>query len=328
MGMQFKDYYQILGVAKTATKDEIKSAFRKLARKHHPDVVKPKERPEAETRFKEINEAYEVLNDPEKRQRYDSLGADWQRGGQAPPRGGGGFGGHGARGGHRGGEEEFNFGGTGFSDFFEAFFGSRGGQAQGGNPFAGGGGGFGGVPTSQRGSDVEADLMVPLSEALQGAKRQISFQRRGGEVKTYGVTIPPGVREGQRIRLGGQGEAGVRGGKAGDLYLIVRLERHPDFRLDGADLIHELELPVWEAVLGTTATVPTMEGKARLKIPAGSQPGQRFRMKGRGMPTGTGERGNLYVALTITLPKSLTPEQHACWEKLAEVSDRDSESDG
>lgn len=323
-GMQFKDYYKTLGVSKTATQDEIKSAFRKLARKHHPDVVKPKERAEAESRFKEINEAYEVLSDPGKRQRYDTLGANWQHG--APPpgaggrgRGGAGFGGFGG-GEARGFEEaDFNFGGTGFSDFFEAFFGSRQGGRGRGAGFGGApGSGFGGFP-AERGSDIEADLSVSLGEALHGAKRKISFQRRGGETKSYNVTIPPGVREGQRIRLGGQGEAGARGGASGDLYLVVRLAPHPDFRLEGADLIHDLEIPAWQAVLGATVEVPTMEGTARLKIPAGSQPRQRFRMRGRGMPTGTGERGNLYVSLHLAIPKTLTPEQKAAWEKVAEV---------
>ena len=310
--MQFKDYYQILGVPKTASQDEIKSAFRKLARKHHPDVVKAKERPEAETRFKEINEAYEVLGDAEKRQKYDTLGADWERGPQAPPgwhqrrgghpagAGGMGGGGHGFEG------HDFNFGGTGFSDFFEAFFGSAG------HP---------GARThghgSRRGGDVEADIMVPLEEALHGAKRKISFQREGGEVQTYGVTIPPGVREGQRIRLGGQGQAGSHGGAAGDLYLNVRLAPHPDFRVEGSDLIYELEVPPWEAVLGGQISVPTMDGTVRLRVPVGSQPGQRFRLKGRGMPQSSGERGDLFVVLTVTIPKQVNARQKELWEALA-----------
>lgn len=309
--MQFKDYYEILGVSKSATQAEIKSAFRKLARQYHPDVVKPKEKEAAETRFKEINEAYEVLGDAEKRQKYDTLGADWNRSSQPPPgwsqRGG-------ARPGGAGGAEdfEFNFGGTGFSDFFEAFFGSGGRRA---NPFA-----SGRAAGSQRGVDVEADLMVTLEEALHGAKRKITFQSgSGAETKSYTVTIPAGVREGQRIRLGGQGEAGVRGGSAGDLYLNVRLAPHPDFRLEGADLIYDLEVDPWKPVLGGSANIPTMEGSARLKIPAGSQPGQRFRMKQRGMPKPGGERGDLYVVLELKIPKELTAEQKQLWEKLAEL---------
>ena len=315
--MQFKDYYQILGVPKTASQDEIKSAFRKLARKHHPDVVKAKERPQAETRFKEINEAYEVLGDPEKRRKYDTLGMDWERGAQPPPgwhqrRGGGmaGAPGPGTTPGGRGFDDiEFNFGGTGFSDFFEAFFGSGGRKA---NPFA-----SGRAAGSRRGVDVEADIMVPLEEALHGARRKISFQREGGDVQSYEVTIPPGVREGQRIRLGGQGEAGVQGGASGDLYLNVRLAPHPDFQVEGSDLIYELDVPPWHAVLGHQVTVPTMEGSGRLRVPPGSQPGQRFRLKGRGLPKEGGERGDLYAVLTVIVPKDLTVKQRELWEALA-----------
>lgn len=309
--MQFKDYYQSLGVAKTATQDEIKSAFRKLARTHHPDMVKPKERTAAAEKFKEINEAYEVLGDPEKRRQYDSLGADWERGAQRPPgwhqRAGRQQAGAGAG---RAEDFEFNFGGTGFSDFFEAFFGSGGRQA---NPFA-----SGRAAGASRGVDVEADLMVPLEEALHGARRKITFQRQGGKPQTYEVTIPAGVREGQRIRLGGQGEAGANGGTAGDLFLNVRLAPHPDFQVDGADLKYELELAPWHAVLGGEVHVPTMEGSAKLKLPAGSQPGQRFRLKGQGMPKAGGSRGDLYVVLTVNIPKTLTPKQKELWQALAE----------
>ena len=309
--MQFKDYYQILGVPKTSTQDEIKSAFRKLARKNHPDRVKARDRAEAETRFKEINEAYEVLGDPEKRNKYDTLGADWERGAQPPP------GWHQRRGGHPGGPgegghgfEDFdvNFGGTGFSDFFESFFGSAGRPGAGTARRTHG---------SKRGGDVEADLMVPLEEALHGAKRKISLQREGGDVQTYEVTIPPGVREGQRIRLGGQGQAGSHGGAAGDIYLNVRLAPHPDFRVEGGDLVYELEVPPWQAVLGAQISVPTMEGSVRMRVPAGSQPGQRFRLKGRGMPHGNGERGELYVVLTVVIPKQLNSRQKELWEALA-----------
>ena len=312
--MQFKDYYQTLGVAKTASQDEIKSAFRKLARTHHPDMVKPKERAAASERFKEINEAYEVLGDPQKRRQYDTLGADWQRGGNQPPPGwhqGAGARRHPAgAGAGRGAEDfEFNFGGTGFSDFFEAFFGSGGRQA---NPFA-----SGRAAGTKRGVDVEADLMVPLEEALHGARRKITFQREGTKPQTYEVTIPAGVREGQRIRLGGQGEAGIQGGPAGDLYLNVRLAPHPDFQVDGADLKYEAELPPWRLALGGEVAVPTMEGSAKLKIPAGSQPGQRFRLKGRGMPKTGGERGDLYVVLSVEIPKTLTPKQAELWQALA-----------
>jgi len=311
--MQFKDYYQTLGVSKTASQDEIKSAFRKLARTHHPDMVKPKERAAASERFKEINEAYEVLGEPEKRQQYDGLGADWEGGAQRPP----GWSPHAGRrsagpgGGGAAQDFDFNFGGTGFSDFFEAFFGSGGRQA---NPFA-----AGRAAGAGRGVDVEADLMVPLEEALHGARRKITFQRQGGKPQTYEVTIPAGVCAGQRIRLGGQGEAGIHGGASGDLYLNVRLAPHPDFQVEGADLKHELELAPWQLVLGGEVTVPTMEGSAKMKLPAGSQPGARFRLKGRGLPKTGGGRGDIYVVLSLLIPKTLTPKQKELWKALSEA---------
>src|SRR6266513_4553202 len=266
MAVQFRDYYETLGVSKTASEDEIRSAFRKLARKYHPDVAKDKK--EAEEKFKQINEAYEVLSDPEKRKKYDQLGANWnQTGGFQPPPewgpqqpGGGSY----RYGGTGDGGVEFEFGGTGFSDFFEAFFGGGRGRSA----F----GGFGrSEPAAERGSDVEADIMVPLEEALNGATRQVSLRRSGSKkVETYQVKIPRGVREGQRIRLAGQGEAGERGGKSGDLFLRVRLARHPDFSVEGSDLIHEAELAPWNAVLGTELQVSTLEGKVRMKIPSGT----------------------------------------------------------
>src|SRR5256712_319754 len=294
MPVQFRDYYQTLGVPKTASEDEIRSAFRKLARKYHPDVAKDKKA--AEEKFKEINEAYEVLSDPEKRKKYDQLGADWNRPGgfQPPPQWegqqpGGGF----YQWGGDGGGVEFEFGGTGFSDFFEAFFGGGRGRSA----F----GGFGGrEATAERGADVEADIMVTLEEALHGSTRTVSLRRAGSnKVENYQVKIPRGVHEGQRIRLRGQGEAGVRGGKSGDLFLRVRLARHPDFTVEGSDLIHEVKIAPWEAVLGAELQVPTLEGKARMKLPPGTQGGQRFRLRGRGLPSAAGARGDLYVVTQI-----------------------------
>ncbi len=316
MAVQFRDYYETLGVAKTASADEIKSAFRKLARKHHPDVAKPKEKAAAEEKFKLINEAYEVLSDPEKRSKYDQLGADWnQPGGFQPPpgwgRGRAGGGGFRPAGGGNGGVE-FEFGGTGFSDFFEAFFGGGRGESA----F---GGGFGRRPaTAERGQDVEADIMVTLEEALNGSTRQVSLRRSDSEkVETYQVKIPRGVHEGQRIRLAGQGESGARGGKKGDLFLRVRLARHPDFSVEGNDLVHEATLAPQQAVLGTELEVPTLEGFRRLKIPAGTQGGQRFRLRDRGLPTASGGRGDLYVVTEIAIPKKLTDAERELWEKLA-----------
>ncbi|MBA3830286.1 MAG: J domain-containing protein [Chthoniobacterales bacterium] len=323
MAVQFRDYYETLGVAKTADAAEIKSAFRKLARTHHPDVAKPKEKAAAEEKFKQINEAYEVLSDPEKRAKYDQLGADWnQPGGFQPPPGwgpGGASGGGGFRrsaGGGNGEGVEFEFGGTGFSDFFEAFFGGGRGES------AFGGGGFGRRPAgAERGQDVEADIMVTLEEALHGSRRQVSLRRGGSDkTETYQVKIPRGVHEGQRIRLAGQGEAGAGGGKSGDLFLRVRLARHPDFSVEGNDLVYEVALEPWQAVLGTELEVPTLEGNRRLKVPAATQAGQRFRLRERGLPSANGSRGNLYVAAQIAIPKTLGEAERELWQQLAKLA--------
>ncbi len=315
MAVQFRDYYETLGVAKTATADEIRTAFRKLARKYHPDVAKDKKA--AEEKFKQINEAYEVLSDPEKRTKYDQLGANWnQPGGFQPPpqwghgQPGGGF----QRYGGQDGGVEFEFGGTGFSDFFEAFFGGgRGGQSA----F----GGFGQRSTeAERGHDVEADIMVTLEEVLNGSTRTVSLRRTGSKkVETYQVKIPRGVHEGQRIRLAGQGEAGERGGKSGDLFLRVRLARHPDFTVEGSDLIHEEKIAPWQAVLGTELKVGTLEGNVRLKIPPATQDGQRFRLRERGLPSSTGKRGDLYVEIQIDIPKKVTDREREIWRELAKL---------
>src|SRR5438094_6749324 len=321
MPVQFRDYYETLGVPKTATEDEIRTAFRKLARKHHPDVAKDKKA--AEEKFKEINEAYEVLSDPEKRKKYDQLGAGWnQPGGFQPPPGweaqqpGGGFQQWQWGGGENGGVE-FEFGGTGFSDFFEAFFGGGRGRSA----F----GGFGQRGTmAERGSDVEADIMVTLEEALHGSTRQVSLRRAGSKkTETYQVKIPRGVREGQRIRLAGQGEAGERGGKSGDLFLRVRLARHPDFSVEGSDLVHEVKIAPWQATLGDQLIVPTLEGSARLKLPPGRQGGQRFRLRGRGLPGVSGQRGDLYVVAQISVPKKLSEREREIWEQLAQLHGRE-----
>ena len=312
MPVQFKDYYETLGVSKTASEDEIRKAFRVLARKYHPDMVKAKEKAAAETKFKEINEAYEVLSDPEKRKKYDMLGADWDsQGAPPPPRGQHPFG-QGTRG--VPGGEEFHFGGTGFSDFFEQFFSGsarRGGFAPDMEEEMGG---------PRRGQDIEADILVSIEEAFHGAVRQVSFRRtKSGKVQTYDVRIPAGVREGQKIRLAGQGSPSPRGGTAGDLLLRVKFAKHPEFRIEGADLYHEQTIAVWQAVLGFEATVPSLEGKMRLKIPPGTQPGQKFRLKQRGLPKGNKERGDLYVVIEVEIPRHLTPEERALWEQLAKA---------
>ena len=321
MPAQYRDYYETLGVSKSATADEIKSSFRKLARKHHPDLAKDKKA--AEEKFKEINEAYEVLSDPEKRKKYDEYGANWEHAGQgfAPNSGGGGRGGYGGSspfgnggggspGGTGGDGSEFHFGGTGYSDFFEQFFGTRRGRGY--------GGGVDFEETPQKGRDVEADILVTLEEALNGATRQISFRKGNSpDVQTYTVKIPKGVREGQRIRLAGQGGAGAARGEAGDLYLRVKLQQHPDFRFEGSDIHHEVEVLPWQAVLGGELTIPTPDGRAKLKIPAGTQNGRKFRIPGRGLPEKGGARGDFYAIVEISIPESVTPEQKELWEKLA-----------
>jgi len=318
MAVKFQDYYQSLGVAKTASDEEIKKAFRKLARKYHPDVAKDQK--SAEEKFKEINEAYEVLSDPEKRKKYDTLGANWKQGAAPPPgweQQGGRFRGRGAE----GGAEEFHFGGTGFSDFFEQFFGGQ----EGFRDYTGFGGGRGARQQAagpERGHDVESDLLVTLHEALNGSVRQISLRRTsgangGGPVDTFRVRIPAGATEGRLIRVPGKGGEGLNGGAAGDLFLRVRLARHPDFRVKGADLYHDLQLAPWEAVLGATVSVPTLEGSVNLKIAPGAQPGQQLRVRGRGLPTEGGVRGELYVVLNLAVPAEVSDEEKSLWEQLA-----------
>jgi len=313
MAVQFKDYYQILGVSKTASDDEIKKAFRKLARLYHPDVAKNKT--EAEAKFKEVNEAYEVLSDPEKRKKYDTLGANWnQPGGYQPPPGwqGGGFG--------QEGDFEFNFGGTGFSDFFETFFGGRAGDMF---------GGFGGMPRqsagSQRGGDIEGVIMVTLHEVLQGSVRAISLRTtnpRNGQTQTQTiqVRIPPGVQEGQLIKVAGKGNPGGGRGVPGDLYLRVKLEKHPDFTARDQDLYYDLDLAPWEAALGASVTIPTLEKSVTVKINPGTSSGQKLRLRGQGLPNRKGERGDLYAVICIQIPSQLKPEEKALWEKLAAIS--------
>src|SRR5688572_6226700 len=336
MGVEYKDYYKILGVARTASDDEIRKAFRKLARQYHPDVAKNKK--EAEERFKEINEANEVLSDPEKRKRYDALGANWKQGAEfRPPPGWESFGG-GARGGRPGrgnGGVEFEFGGTGFSDFFEQIFGGRGGR----DSFR-----FDQENMSARGRDLEADIMVTLEEAQAGSVRSISLRREapceqcggtgvagrkpcprcGGagqitRAETHQVKIPAGVTEGQRLRVGGKGESGSGGGAAGDLFLTIRLAGHPDYRVEGGNLFFDLDLAPWEAVLGTSVSVPTLEGQVSIKIPAGTQTGQRLRVRGRGLGK-EGARGDLFVVARVQVPDKISDAERSLWEQLGKES--------
>ena len=322
MPVEFKDYYKILGVPKDASAADIKKAFRKLARAYHPDVAKVKKG--AEEKFKEINEAYEVLGDPENRSKYDELGPNWRE--EAGARGSAG-----REGGRRGTVDEENFDihfdGTGFSDFFEQFFG-RGRRFGGVNEAVRPGGrsadqaGF-----ARRGRDFESDILVTLEEALTGSERTLSLQRTNrqtGEAKaqTLKVRIPPGVHEGQAIRVAGMGEDGIGGGAPGDLYLRVRFAAHPEFRVRGADLYYGLDLAPWEAVLGTSVVVPTLKDRVSVRIPAGTNHGRQLRVRGRGLPLGTaGEQGDLYVVVNIELPQKITEEERELWTKLSRVSD-------
>ncbi|MCD6339041.1 MAG: J domain-containing protein [Verrucomicrobia bacterium] len=322
MAVEFKDYYQVLGVSRDASQEEIKKAFRKLARRYHPDVAKRD--PQAEEKFKEINEAYEVLSDPEKRRKYDRLGAAWKEGGFQPPPGWG-AGGRAGRGG--GVRYEFHFGGTGFSDFFEQFFGGGArewGFGETASAFEGGAAG-GGAARARRGQDIEGDILVTLDEAMGGSVRMVTLQRvnpRTGrtEQEQFRVRIPPGVQEGQLIRVPGKGGEGVGGGAAGDLYLRVRFAKHPEFEVRGRDLYAELPVAPWEAALGAVVEAPSLEGKLRVRVPAGTDSGRQLRLKGRGLPDRRGGRGDLYVTVRIHTPKSLTEEERRLWEKLAAVS--------
>ncbi|UZJ60006.1 curved DNA-binding protein [Pseudomonas sp. KU26590] len=309
--MDFKDYYKILGVEPTADEKTIKTAYRKLARKYHPDVSKE---PGAEDKFKEASEAYEALSDPEKRAEYDEIRKYGSQGRFQPPPGWQGRGGAGAGAGQGYGAGDFENGD--FSDFFSSIFGNRGGQ-QGGRAQSPG----------RRGQDVEMELAVFLEETLSTESKQISFnvpqhsasgQRMADITKTLNVKIPAGVTDGERIRLKGQGAPGVGGGEKGDLYLIIRLAPHPMFDVEGHDLIITVPIAPWEAALGTKVAVPTLTGKINLTLRPDSQNGQRLRVKGNGLLNKQGQRGDLYAQLKIVMPKSTDEATKALWEKLAE----------
>jgi curved DNA-binding protein len=330
--MEFKDYYQTLGVAKSASEKELKQAYRKLARKFHPDV-NPGDK-SAEGKFKEINEAYEVLGDPDKRRKYDELGANWrlyeqaqQQGHGGSPFGGGAnpFGGGawtvnsgGGSGGYRTMTEEDlkeMFGDADpFSDFFKTFFGGGGGGAREGRARGGR------APRPQKGRDIEHEVELTLEEAFHGATRRISI-KESGHARSVDVRIPPGVKDGSRVRAAGEGETGGNGGASGDLYLRVKLRPHALFERDGHDLKAKIGVGVTTAVLGGEANVPTMTGTVRLKIPETTQNGQVFRLKGHGMPIvgKPDQRGDLYAAVDVQLPRSLTKEQREHFQALEKL---------
>jgi curved DNA-binding protein len=316
MAVQYQDYYEILGVPRAASEEEITKAYRKLARKYHPDVSKE---PKAEEKFKQIAEAYAVLKDPEKRKRYDALGTGWHTGEEfTPPPGWQTF--------------HFEFPGGGrapseglgrFSDFFEMLFG----------------GGLGNFFTGQRGQRrepgswfmreqvPEADLTISLEDTYRGAAKSVVLQtlehRPDGTSqpvsKRYDVKIPAGVTEGTRIRLAGQGGVGPRG-EPRDLFLRVHIAPHPLFRLEGHDLVVEVPVTPWEAALGAKIDVPTLNGAVRMTIPPGTQGGTRFRLRGKGLPVPGGSRGDLYAMLRLSIPKTLTPKERELFEELQKIS--------
>lgn len=307
--MDYKDYYATLGVGKKASPDEIQKAYRKLARKYHPDINKSAK---AEVRFKEINEAYEVLKDPDKRARYDQFGSAWkqaQRTGGPPPgfeeifsRFGGGQ------------PVEFDLGSGGFSSFFEALFGS----GRGADPF----GGFHATGTRPRPqtADQEARIALSLEDAVAGGKREITLaDPTTGQQRRLRVNLPAGLRPGQKIRLAGQGVK-LPGGQRGDLYLTVETLPHPRLRVEGSDLYSRLPVAPWEAVLGGNARVSTLEGEVTVRIPPGSSSGRKIRLRGKGLPAGNGARGDLFAEIRIVVPEMLSDRERALYEELAQTS--------
>jgi curved DNA-binding protein len=299
--MEYKDYYKILGVPRDASPDDVKHAYRRLARKYHPDVSKE---PDAEARFKEVNEANEVLKDPEKRAAYDALGDQWRAGQDfRPPPGGGTW--------HR--EYRFSAEDAGqFSDFFTSLFG--GGFGRGGEDLF-----------KQRGQDQTVRVEISLEDAYRGATRQLRLEtpeidkhgRMHTRSRTLNVRIPQGVTQGQQIRLAGQGTPGSPGAPAGDLYLEIAFLPHHLFRAEGKDIFLRLPVAPWEAALGATVTVPTLGGSVSLRIPAGSQSGRHLRLKGRGLPGNP--RGDEYVLLEIAVPPAHTPEEKEEFRRMAKV---------
>lgn len=350
MPAKFHDYYQVLGVQRSASADEIQRAYRDLARKYHPDMNKEKG---AEERFKEIGEAYEVLKDADKRKRYDALGANWKHGQEfQPPQGWGG----GARSGRRGGpggaggaggnvHVDFGEGGADFSDFFESLFGGGGARAgrsgfggMSGDDFADAmrGGAAGGRAArhgrsrARPGQTHEAEITIPLRDAFHGATRNITLTSSDDDgassQKTYDVKIPAGVTDGAVIRLSGQGGPGMGGGEAGDLLLRIQIAPDPRFRFDPAskhDLITTVPIAPWEAALGGKVHVETLGGDLTMTIPPGSQSGQKLRIRGKGFPRKNADPGDLFAELKIVVPRTLTPEERTLYEQLRDQSNFD-----
>ncbi len=313
--MADRDFYQILGVPRDASQQDIQRAYRKLARQYHPDINAD---PAAEERFKDVSEAYDVLSDPQARRRYDAFGPDfrqvpedmdpqmWRRAqadARAGARAGAGAGARGGRSGRAGPGFGYTAGDVDLDELFGGLFGGRGGR------------GFGPVP----GADQTSDIQLTVEDAYHGAHRTIRLTGEDG-TRTVEVTIPPGVTEGQRIRVAGQGGHGSDGARSGDLYLVVRIAPHPLYRLDGRDIYVELRLAPWEAALGTSVGVPTPGGDALVTVPTGTSCGRRLRLRGRGLPNAKGEPGDVYAEAKIMVPQHPTQQERELFEQLAAVS--------
>lgn len=315
--MKYQDYYEVLGVERGASQAEIQKAYRKLARKYHPDINKEKG---AAEKFKSIGEAYEVLKDPDKRKKYDALGRNWKAGQdfRPPP----------------GYEQFFDFSGArgaqyqqassqqfrGFSDFFEAIFGGGGFGAQGFDFQSGQR-----EPQEWPGQTQEAQITISLEDAVIGASKTITIGSGDGlgmgsarEPRTLQVKVPKGVTEGSTIRLAGQGGKGMGGGKPGDLLLKINIAPHPRFKVEGHNLVTHVQVSPWQAVLGGKVDVPVIGGEVKLSIPPGSQPGRRLRLKGKGIPRRAGESGDLFAEIQVVIPTEISEGERELWEKLAE----------
>lgn len=301
MAPEYKDYYKILGVEKTSTTEVIAKAYKKLARKYHPDLNP--NNPEAEDKFKEVTEAYEVLKDDEKRKLYDQLGPNWQNSQQFQG-GGGGFNFNGQ-----------NFESGDFSDFFETLFGNMGNSRTtrsgfGANPFGSS------YTRQQRGRDVEAEISISLEDSVKGGEKSFTLDSQQGQ-RNLKVNIPAGIKEGAKLRLAGQGGSG-QNSSDGDLFLKIKFMPHPIFIQDGTDLIYDLHLMPWEAVLGSKARIPTLEGDVELNIPKATSSGRKMRLSNKGLGLGAGKgRGNLLVRIQIDAPSDLSPKALELWEALS-----------
>lgn len=306
MSVTYKDYYEILGVSKTAAEQEIKNAYRRLAKKYHPDVNKS---PDAEQKYKDVNEAYEVLHDPEKRQKYDALGPNWEAAQQFGGQNGGFHGFAGFPGG-----VHMDFGGnSGFSEFFQTIFGNMGSSSQGFSASDI----FGRHSHEVNGEDQEVQITLSLIDVMAAPfKRNMTLNGPSG-THTIEVNLPRGIREGSRLKLRGQGAAGRNGGKNGDLYVVVHIEANSRFEISGYDLITSVAVTPWDAVLGGIVSVPSPEGTLKVKVPAGSQSGTRLRLHGKGLPMrGASLYGDLYAKIEISVPQNISSREQELWEQI------------